>query len=114
VAERGGEIVGALIAAWDGAPAARVHTLNRPPTKAEIRNVEGLPVTSPERTIVDSLEAGVQPEQVEMAIGQALERGLTTPRRLTEAASGRSARVHRFMVGAVSRPPDDGAIRDPL
>lgn len=75
----------------------RLHTLNRPPTKAEVRAVDGLPVTSPERTVVDSLEAGVQPEQVEMAIGQALERGLTTPRRLTEAASGRSARVRKFV-----------------
>ena len=74
----------------------RLHTLNRPPTKAEVRTVEGLPVTSPERTIVDALETGAQPEQIEMAIGQALERGLTTPRRLTEATSGRSARVREF------------------
>ena len=37
------------------------------------------------------------PEQVEMAIGQALERGLTTQRRLTEAASERSVRVRKFI-----------------
>jgi predicted transcriptional regulator of viral defense system len=76
----------------------RLHTLNRPPTtKTGVRNVEGLPVTNPERTIVDALEAGAQPEQVEMAIREALERGLTTPRRLTEAASERSARVRKFI-----------------
>lgn len=74
-----------------------LHTLSRPPMKAEIRQVDGLPVTSPERTIVDVLEAGAQPEQVALAIGQALERGLTTPRRLIEAASERSARVRRFV-----------------
>jgi predicted transcriptional regulator of viral defense system len=83
----------------------RLHTLNRPPTKAEIRKVEGLPVTSPERTIVDSLEAGVQPEQVEMAIGQALERGLTTQRRLTEAASERSVRVRKFIERRLEEAP---------
>jgi predicted transcriptional regulator of viral defense system len=83
----------------------RLHTLNRPPTKAEIRRVEGLPVTSPERTIVDSLETGVQPEQVEMAIGQALERGLTTQRRLTEAASARSVRVRKFIERRLEEVP---------
>jgi predicted transcriptional regulator of viral defense system len=81
----------------------QLHTLNRPPEKAEVRSVEGLPVTAPERTIVDVLEAGAQPEQVEMAINQALERGLTTPQRLGEAASGRSTRVRKF----IERGPDD-------
>ncbi len=75
----------------------RLHTLNRPPEKSEVREIAGLPVTSPERTIVDSLEAGAQPEQIEMAVHQALERGLTTPRRLRAAASTRPARVHRFI-----------------
>lgn len=80
----------------------RLHTLNRPPTKAEVRTVEGLPATSPERTIVDSLEAGVQPEQVEMAIRQALERGMTTRRRLRSAASSRSARARKLIERSLS------------
>lgn len=75
----------------------RLHTLNRPPKKSEIREIAGLPVTSPERTIVDALETGTQPEQVELAVHQALERGLTTPRRLRAAASTRPARVHKFV-----------------
>jgi predicted transcriptional regulator of viral defense system len=75
----------------------RLHTLNRPPEESEIREIAGLPVTSPERTVVDALEAGAQPEQVEMAVRQALERGLTTPRRLQAAASTRSARVRKFI-----------------
>jgi hypothetical protein len=75
----------------------RLHTLNRPPEKAELRDIAGLPVTSPERTIVDALGAGAQPEQVEMAVRQALERGLTTPRRLRAAASTRPVRVRKFV-----------------
>ncbi len=75
----------------------RLHTLNRPPEKSEIREIAGLPVTSPERTIVDALETGAQPEQVELAVRQALARGLTTPRRLRAAASTRPARVRRFI-----------------
>ena len=75
----------------------RLHTLNRPPEPAEIREIAGLPVTSPERTIIDALEAGTQPEQIELAVHQALERGLTTPRRLRAAASTRSARVRKFI-----------------
>jgi hypothetical protein len=49
------------------------------PGPSEVRNVQGVPTTSPERSIVDSLEAGTQPEQVGLAIRQALERGLTAP-----------------------------------
>ncbi len=59
--------------------------------------MHGVPTTVPERSIVDSLQAGSQPEQVTMAVRQALERGLTTPRRLRTAAAGRSARVRGFV-----------------
>jgi hypothetical protein len=83
----------------------RLHTLNQPPTKAEIRDLAGLPVTSAERTIVDVLETGAQPEQIEMAIRQALERGLTTPRRLRVAASPRSARVRKFIERRLEEVP---------
>lgn len=82
-----------------------MHTLNRPPEKAEIREVTGIPVTSPERTIVDALGAGAQPEQIEMAVGQALARGLTTPRRLRTAASARPARVRKFIQGCLDKVP---------
>lgn len=80
----------------------RVHTLERPPAPSEVRFVHGVPVTTPERSIVDSLEAGTQPEQIEMAIRQALERGLTTPRRLRAAAEGRSGRVRGFIERTLS------------
>lgn len=80
----------------------RVHTLERPPAPSEVRFVHGVPVTTPERSIVDSLAAGTQPEQIEMAIRQALERGLTTPRRLRAAAEGRSGRVRGFIERTLS------------
>jgi predicted transcriptional regulator of viral defense system len=78
-------------------PGVRIHTLQHSPGPNEIRRVVGVPVTSPERTIVDSLEAGTQPEQIELAIRQALLRGLTTSRRLRAAAAGRPTRVRSFV-----------------
>ena len=74
---------------------------SKDPTKEEIRQVQGLPVTSPERTIVDALRGGTQPEQIEMAIHQALERGMTTPRRLRAAASSSSERVCKFVEASI-------------
>ena len=79
----------------------RFHTLERPPSSQEVRQLHGIPVTSPERTIVDALAAGSQPEQIELAIAQALERGLTTPRRLRAAAEHRSARVRNLVEHAL-------------
>jgi predicted transcriptional regulator of viral defense system len=78
-------------------PGVRFHTLEHPPGPKEIRRIAGVLVTSPERTIVDSLEGGTQPEQIELAVRQALERGLTTPRRLRAAAAGRPSRVRTFI-----------------
>lgn len=83
----------------------RLHTLNRPPGKAEVQSIAGLPVTGPERTIVDALEAGAQPEQIDLAVRQALQRGLTTPRRLRGAASHSSARVRRFIERSLEGAP---------
>jgi predicted transcriptional regulator of viral defense system len=78
-------------------PGVRFHTLSNPPGPNETRQVAGLRTTSPERTIVDSLEAGTHPEQIEVAVRQALERGLTTAPRLRTALTGRSTRVRTFI-----------------
>ena len=75
----------------------RLHTFERSPGPSEVQIVRGLPTTSPARSIVDSLQAGTQPEQVALAVRQALERGMTTPRRLRSAAVGRSDRVRGFV-----------------
>ncbi|CAN5905747.1 hypothetical protein BH23ACT10_BH23ACT10_19730 [soil metagenome] len=84
----------------------RFHTMEHPPTSNEIRIVHGLPVTTPERTIVDAFEAGSQVEQVEMAVRQALDRGLTTRRRLRSAGSTRSRRVQAFIERSLMEPAE--------
>lgn len=81
----------------------RAHTLEAPLKASEVRQVAGVQVTSPERTLIDALEDGIQPEQVELGIRQALDRGLTTPRRLRESAAKRSARIRAAIEDAVER-----------
>jgi predicted transcriptional regulator of viral defense system len=49
---------------------------------------DGLPLTTPARTLVDTLDQ-LQPEQAAMAVRQALHRGLLTERQLTEEADRR-------------------------
>lgn len=78
-------------------PGVRLHTLEHPPGRSEVVAVHGIPTTTPERTIADAAEGGTQPEQVEMAIRQALDRALTTPRRLRTAAQSRPARARRLI-----------------
>jgi hypothetical protein len=60
-------------------------------------------VTSPIRTILDTAEAGVGPEQVEMAIDEAIKRGIATKRRLDEAATGRPRRVALLIHSVLDR-----------
>ena len=85
----------------------RVHTTTKPLNQRDARRVHGVPVTSPERAIVDALEAGGQPEQLELAVSQAVERGLTTAARLRRAARDRGPRVRgqieRFTSGHGTR-----------
>ncbi len=84
-------------------PGVRLHTLKRAPGPSEVRSLHGMTVTNPERTIVDALEAGAQPEQVDLAIEQAIQRGLTTSKRLRAMASQRSRRCQRFVERAIER-----------
>lgn len=49
---------------------------------------EGLPLTAPARTLVDTLHE-LQPEQAAMAVRQALRRGILTERQLVEEADRR-------------------------
>ena len=82
-------------------PGIRLHTLKRVPGPKEVRTLLGMKVTTPERTIVDAFEGGAQPEQIEFAVRQAIQRGLTTPRRLRAAVSQRSDRSRRFVEQAI-------------
>ncbi len=84
-------------------PGVRLHTSARPAQLGAIRTLDGVPTTSPEDSIVDSLEAGTEPDQIELAVDQALERGMTTPRRLRAATAGRPARVREFIGRVLER-----------
>lgn len=74
-------------------PGVTIHTTTRPFEPADIWQREGLRVTAPERTILDAAEAGTQPEQIEMAIGQALGRGWLDAGKVRREASARGRRV---------------------
>jgi predicted transcriptional regulator of viral defense system len=75
----------------------RLHTTtSRPKTVT----VDGVPVTSPARTIVDCALLG---EQTEMAVAQALARGLTTEHELRAEAHGRPRAVRVSIENAIGR-----------
>ena len=69
-----------------------LHTTTRPLDGSDVVVRDGIRLTAPARTIADVAEAGVAPEQVVRAAQQAIDRGLTTPSRLREAAHGRGRR----------------------
>ena len=74
-----------------------LHTTTRPLDGSDVVVRDGMRLTAPARTIVDIAEAGVAPEQVVRAARQAVNRGLTTPSRLQEAALGRGRRVRQLV-----------------
>jgi predicted transcriptional regulator of viral defense system len=80
-----------------------VHTTTRPLGPDDVLTREGVRVTTPERTIVDVAESGIAPEQTVMAIRQAIERRLTTPVRVREAARTRSRGVRDLVESGVAR-----------
>ena len=57
-----------------------LHTLAKPLELSEVVFRESIRVTDPERSILDSASAGTARGQIEMAVRQALPRGLTTRR----------------------------------
>lgn len=63
-----------------------IHPTRFPVTKRERREVLGVPVTTVDRTIVDVLRSASLTEQIEVAVAEALRRGLTTKRRLRTTA----------------------------
>jgi predicted transcriptional regulator of viral defense system len=86
-------------------PGVRIHTVTRPLTPSDLTVREGVRLTSAARTIADAAQAGAGPEQVELAVAQALERGLTTRKRLEQATSDRSQRVRRLIQQAITHQP---------
>ena len=84
-------------------PDVIVHTTTRELGAQETTFREGIRITNPEVTIADAAEIGVGPEQIEMAVYQALERGITTERRLRNEAERHSQRVRNLIEQSIGR-----------
>ena len=79
-------------------PGVRSHFTDRPIDAGHRRNVLGIPVTGVERTITDLLRSGGWTEQTDLAIRQAIRRGLTTRRRLeAEVPAKWRSRLHAVL-----------------
>ncbi|MEX2430819.1 MAG: hypothetical protein WD645_02735 [Dehalococcoidia bacterium] len=84
-------------------PNVKVHTTTRRLRKEDLVDREGVPVTSATRSILDAAETGTAPEQVEMAVAQALERGLATAPQLRQQADERGRRVATLIAGGLKK-----------
>lgn len=88
---------------WRVACQHRFDDLTRPSGLKEVTVRQGVRVSSPARTILDAAETGTAPEQIELLVAQAVERGMTTPEQLREAAAARPKRVRRLIDQALAR-----------
>jgi len=84
-------------------PGLKIHTTTRSLEPPDVVTRDGMRVTSVARTIVDSAEAGTGPEQIEMAVAQAVSRAMTTPKRLREAARDRNRYVRTLIERSLER-----------
>jgi predicted transcriptional regulator of viral defense system len=86
-------------------PDVVIHTTTRPLQASDVVVRHGIRITSALRSILDAAEAGTAPEQVEMAIQQALRRGMVAREQLLSMAAGRSGRVRRLVRKALEGEP---------
>lgn len=84
-------------------PGVKIHTTVRPLQPSDLTYRDGMVVTSAARTILDVAEAGTAPDQVEMAVIQAVERGLAAPGQLQRDAATRGRRVAALIESALRR-----------
>jgi predicted transcriptional regulator of viral defense system len=92
-----------------GRQGVTLHTTTKLLEPSEVVFREGIRVTDPVRSILDAAGAGTAPEQIEMAVRQALHKGLTTPRSLLARADRRGGRVEDLIGHAAEK---DREIRD--
>jgi predicted transcriptional regulator of viral defense system len=78
-------------------PGVRLHTTTKELDPEDVQTIDGVRVTAPVRSILDTATSGLSPEHVEVAVAQALGRGLTTSQELSQAARTRSRRVQRMV-----------------
>lgn len=84
-------------------PGVVLHTSIRSFGAGDLTVVDGIRVTSPVRSIVDAAEGGTAPEQIMVAVRQALERGMTTENQLLDVARQAGGRVARLIQEAIEQ-----------
>ncbi len=75
----------------------KIHTTTKRFEPQEVQEREGMRVSAPPRAIMDTAGSGVAPDQVVLAVREALDRGLASRGELLEAVLGRSARVQELV-----------------
>jgi predicted transcriptional regulator of viral defense system len=70
-----------------------LHTTTMALEPSEVVSREGIRATDPVRSLLDAAGTGTAPEQIEMAVRQALNEGLTTRRSLFARADRRGGRI---------------------
>jgi len=88
-----------------GPPGVVIHTTTRPLQPSDVVTRHGIRITSPLRSILDAASTGTAPEQIELAIDQALRRGLLDRHELLAAAAERNGRVKRLVHGVLDHTP---------
>ncbi len=94
-----------------GWPSVRIHTTTRVFGRGEVVRRFGVRITSPARTIIDTAEAGTDPEYIVDAVANALERGLVKDEDLKRAAQDRPTRVTRLIERAIEAARRGAAVR---
>lgn len=80
-----------------------IHTTNTHWGPGEVTTIDGIRTTTPSRTILDAAVAGTAPEQIEMAVRQALDQGLVDVEQLAVGAEQRGERVRNLIHGAIEQ-----------
>ncbi len=81
-----------------------IHTTGEPPPPNEVMSIEGIRVTDPERAILDAAAAGTQPDQIELAVRQAIDHGLLTANALRQRSQRHGQRVAQLIEQALDQP----------
>ena len=84
-------------------PGVKIHTTVRPLRPNDLTYRDGMVITAATRPILDAAEADTAPEQVELAVIQAVERGLAAADELRQDAAARGRRVAALIEGALRR-----------
>ncbi len=78
-------------------PVVRVHFVSSPIPRSDVETIDGMPVTKPARTIVDCIEDHSTPEQMQMAVTAALQKGVISGSELGRIAENRKSYVRKWL-----------------